>query len=72
MFINQTQINSIQGCFKNCTELSDSTIKISSKNITKAYQFCYGVNAKITVYLPRGAENPFDSTSNVTVVEYDV
>ena len=72
LFINQTQINSIQGCFKNCTELSDSTIKISSKNITKAYQFCYGVNAKITVYLPRGAENPFDSTSNVTVVEYDV
>ena len=72
LFINQTQITSVQGCFRNCTGLSDSQIRIVSKNLTKANQFCEGVNAKVTVYIPRGMENPFTSTSNVTVVEYDI
>jgi len=72
LFINQALIISVQGCFRNCSGLSDSIIKISSKKITEAYQFCYGVNAKITVYIPKGAENPFNLTSNVTVVEYDM
>ena len=72
LFINQTQIKSIQGCFRNCTGLSDSQIRIVSKNITKAEQFCEGVNAKVTAYVPRGTAASFSGTSNVTVVEYDI
>ena len=73
LFINQTQINSIQACFRNCTGLSDSQIKIVSKNLTKAMQLCEGVNAKVTVYVPRGiADDDIWGSSNVTVVEYDI
>ena len=72
LFINQTQINNIDSCFMNCTGLSDSQIRIVSQNLTETNHFCEGVNAKITVYIPRGIENPFTSTSNVTVVEYDI
>ena len=72
LFINQAQINNIDSCFMNCTGLSDSQIRIASQNLTETNHFCEGVNAKITVYIPRGMENPFTSTSNVTVVEYDI
>ena len=73
LFINQTQINNIQGCFRNCTGLSDSQIKIVSKNITKAMQLCEGVNAKVTVYVPREiVDDDIWGSSNVTIVEYDI
>ena len=72
LFINQAQINNMDSCFMNCTGLSDSQIRIASQNLTETNHFCEGVNAKITVYIPRGMENPFTSTSNVTVVEYDI
>ena len=73
LFINQTQINNIQACFRNCTGLSDSQIKIVSQNLTKAMQLCEGVNAKITVYVPRGiADDDIWGSSNVTIVEYDI
>ena len=73
LFINQTQINNIQGCFRNCTGLSDSQIKIVSKNITKAMQLGEGGNAKVTVYVPRGiVDDDIWGTSHVTIVEYDI
>lgn len=72
LFINQTQINSVQRCFGDCTGLSDSQIRIVSKNITKAYNFCVGVNAKVTVYVPKGTASSFSGASYVTVVEYDI
>ena len=73
LFINQTQINNIQACFRNCTGLSDSQIKIVSQNLTKAMQLCEGVNAKITVYVPRGiADDDIWGASHVTIVEYDI
>ena len=73
LFINQTQINNIQGCFRNCTGLSDSQIKIVSKNITKAMQLCEGVDAKITVYVPRGiADDDIWGSSHVTIIKYDI
>ena len=71
-FINQTQINSLQDCFRDCTGLSDSQIRIVSKNITKAYNFCVGVNAKITVYVPKGIASSFSEASYVTVIECDI
>ena len=71
LFINQSQLT-LRSCFRYCSGLSDSQIKLTSKNIRETDYFCEGVNAKITVYIPRGMENPFTSTSNVTVVEYDI
>ena len=72
LFINQTQLSTVQACFKDCTGLSDSQIRIVSKNITKAYQFCEGVNAKVTVYVPKGTASSFSEASYVTVIEYDI
>ena len=72
LFINQTQIVNIQACFRNCTGLSDSQIKIVSKNLTNAKQLCEGVNAIITVYVPKGTTDDIFGASNVTVVEYDI
>lgn len=72
LFINQNQINNINSCFLDCTGISDSQIKIQAQNLTDTHLFCGGVNAKVTVYIPRGMENPFTSSSNVTVVEYDI
>ena len=72
LFINQSQIEGIQACFENCTGLSDSQVKIVSKKLTNAVQFCKGVDAKVTVYVPRGTAASFSGTSNVTVVEYDI
>lgn len=72
LFINQAQINNIDSCFMNCTGLSDSQIRIVSQNLTETNHFCEGVNAKITVYVPKGIADYFSESSNVTVVEYDI
>ena len=72
LFINQSQINSIQACFRNCTGISDSKIRLTSINIKKAAQLCEGVNANVIVYVPSAVRDVFTSTSNVTVIEYDV
>ena len=71
LFINQSQLT-LRSCFRYCSGLSDSQIRLTAQNIRETDYFCEGVNAKITVYIPRGMENPFTSTSNVTVVEYDI
>lgn len=56
----------------NCTGLSDSQIKIVSNKISETNHFGEGVNAKITVYVPKGIANSFSEASYVTVIEYDI
>ena len=72
LFINETQITNIDSCFMNCTGLSDSQIKIVSNKISETNHFGEGVNAKITVYVPKGIANSFSEASYVTVIEYDI
>ena len=72
LFINQAQINNIDSCFMNCTGLSDSQIRIVSQNLTETNHFCEGVNAKITVYVPKGIADYFSEIDIRIVVEYDI
>ena len=72
LFINQTQLEDLNSCFRYCEGLSDSQIRLTSKNIRVTNYLCEGVNAKITLYIPRGVEIPYNTDSNVTVVEYDI
>ena len=72
LFANQTQLADLNSCFRNCTGLNDSQIKLTSKNIRVTNYLCEGVNAKITVYVPKGTASSFSEASYVTVVEYDI
>ena len=72
LFINETQITNIDSCFMNCAGLSDSKIKIVSNKISETNHFCEGVNAKITVYVPKGIASSFSEASYVTVIECDI
>ena len=51
---------------------SDSKIKIVSNKISETNHFCEGVNAKITVYVPKGIASSFSEASYVTVIECDI
>jgi len=72
LFANQTQLADLNSCFRNYTGLNDSQIKLTSKNIRVTNYLCEGVNAKITVYVPKGTASSFSEASYVTVVEYDI
>lgn len=72
LFANQTQLIDLNSCFRYCSSLSNSQVKITSKNLRVINWLCDGVKAKITLYIPRGLEIPYSTDANVTIVEYDM